>query len=91
MSAEVLLGARRRPRRTVAVLARHLKIACKCEAQIGYDAAKACAQGLKATRLDDEARAREGWVPQALPQNLITADLSAQAKGAVQPGAAKLL
>ncbi len=49
MSAEVLLGARRRPRPTVAVLARHLEIARKCEAQIGYDAAKACTQGLKVT------------------------------------------
>ena len=59
MSAEVFLGARRRPLPMVAVLARHLEIARKCEAQIGYDAAKACTQGLKVTMLI-EARARDG-------------------------------
>ena len=56
MSAELLLGARRRPRPTVAVIARHL--ACKCEAHISYEAAQACTQGLKVTVLI-EARTRK--------------------------------
>ncbi len=59
MFAKILLGARRRPRATVAVLARHLEIARKCEVQIGYDAAKACTQGLKGIRLI-EGRPRQG-------------------------------